>query len=47
MSSNDAKAPNGLWAMWVAVFGWVAPMGVYYTLHWIFRSDPVWVQVGP
>ena len=47
MSRNDTKAPNGLWAMWVAVFGWVAPMGVYYTLHWIFRKDPVWVQVGP
>lgn len=47
MSRNDTKPPNGWWAMWVAVFGWVAPMGVYYTLHWIFRNDPVWVQVGP
>src|SRR6478672_7923854 len=47
MSRNDTKPPNGLWAMWVAIFGWIAPMGVYFALHWIYRNDTVWLQVGP
>lgn len=47
MSRNDTKAPNGFWALWVSLFGWIAPMGVYFALHWAFRNDVVWVQVGP
>lgn len=47
MSRNDTKAPNGVWALWVAIFGWIAPMGVYFTLLLIFRNDVVWLKVGP
>ena len=47
MSRNDSAPPHGYWAMFVAVFGWLAPMGVYYVLLWQFRADEVWTQVGP
>ena len=47
MSRNDSAPPHGYWALMVAVFGWVAPMGVYYALLWAFRGDEVWLQAGP
>ncbi len=47
MSRNDTETPNGLWALWVAVFGWIAPMGVYFVLRLIFQNDVVWTEVGP
>ena len=47
MSDNDAPLPRGWWALWMAVFGWLAPMGVYFVLRLQFQNDVVWAQVGP
>jgi hypothetical protein len=47
MSRNDTKPPGNFWALWVALFGWLAPMGVYYALRLQFGRDETWALVGP
>jgi len=47
MSDNDATPTSGKWALWTAIFGWLAPMGTYFVLHMQFQSDPIWGVAGP
>jgi hypothetical protein len=47
MTRNDTRPPRNLWAFWVALFGWLIPVGVFYALRWQFRGEETWPQVGP
>ena len=48
MMSRDDSAPlTGFWALGVAIFGWLAPMGVYFVLRMQLHQDAIWPTAGP